>query len=67
MKRILFSNWHLMRIFRMAFALFLFYQAYATRHWFFVAFGVFFLFQAVFNMGCGPNSCTVNYKNQKNE
>jgi hypothetical protein len=56
-----------MRFFRLAFALFLFYQAYETHHWFFVAFGIFFLFQAIFDLGCGANGCNVNYKNQKNE
>ena len=67
MKRILFSNWHQMRFFRLAFAFFLFYQAYDTYHWFFVAFGVFFLFQALFNLGCGSNGCNVSYKTQKDE
>ena len=67
MKRILLTNWHLMRYFRLAFALFLFFQAYETQQWFFVAFGIFFLFQAIFNLGCGPNGCQVNYKNQKDE
>ncbi|MEO0045535.1 MAG: hypothetical protein RL705_726 [Bacteroidota bacterium] len=67
MKKIFFSNWHLMRFFRLGFALFLFYQAYETHHWFFVAFGIFFLFQAVFDMGCGANGCKVSYKNQRDE
>ncbi|MDI9258283.1 MULTISPECIES: hypothetical protein [Flavobacterium] len=67
MKRILFSNWHLMRYFRVALALFLFFQAYETKQWLFIAFGVFFLFQAIFNWGCGPNGCHVTYKNQKDE
>jgi hypothetical protein len=56
-----------MRFFRLAFALFLFYQAYETHQWFFVAFGVFFLFQSLFNLGCGSNGCNVNYKTQKDE
>ncbi|MFN3754731.1 hypothetical protein [Flavobacterium sp.] len=67
MKRILFSNWHLMRYFRLVFALFLFFQAYETRQLFFVAFGIFFLFQAIFNLGCSSNGCQVNYKNQNDE
>ena len=67
MKRILFSNWHLMRFFRLAFAFILFYQAYETHRWFFVVFGIFFLFQATFNLGCGPKGCNVSYKNKKNE
>jgi hypothetical protein len=45
----------------------LFFQAYETKQWFFIVFGIFFLFQAIFNMGCGPNGCQVNYKDQKDE
>ena len=56
-----------MRFFRLAFAFFLFYQAYDTHNWFFVAFGVFFLFQALFNLGCGSNGCNESYKTQKDE
>jgi VanZ family protein len=59
MKDLLFTNWHIMRIFRLAFALFLFAQAYYTHEWYFIAFGLFFLFQAIFNSGCGPNGCSV--------
>jgi uncharacterized membrane protein HdeD (DUF308 family) len=61
MKQLLFTNWHFMRFLRVALALFLFYNAYVTHEWFFIVFGVFFLVQAVFNMGCGPNGCNVNY------
>ena len=65
MKNIMFRNWHLMRFVRLVFAFFLFYQAYETQEWFFIAFGLFFLIQAVFNLGCGYNSCGVSYKNHK--
>ena len=61
MKQLLFTNWHFMRFLRVALALFLFYNAYVTHEWFFIVFGIFFLIQAVFNMGCGPNGCNVNY------
>jgi hypothetical protein len=37
------------------------------QQWFFIAFGCFFLFQAIFNLGCGPSGCNVTYKNQKDE
>ncbi len=43
MKTLIFTNWHLMRWIRLAFALFLFGEAYATREWFFIVFGLFFL------------------------
>ena len=68
MKQLFFTNWHLMRWLRLAFALFLFVQAYTAHPWFFIAFGLFFLFQAIFNLGCGPNGCAItNTKNFKNE
>ena len=59
MKDLLFTNWHIMRIFRFAFAVFLFAQAYYTNEWFFIAFGLFFFIQAIFNTGCGPKGCSV--------
>lgn len=59
MKNLLFTNWHFMRWARLAFALFLFSQAYVTKDWFFIAFGLFFLYQVIFNLGCGPNGCAV--------
>lgn len=64
MKRLLFSNWHIMRYFRIAIALFCFYTAYERNEWYFVAFGVFFLIQAIFNLGCGPRGCNVPSKNK---
>ncbi|PWA08718.1 hypothetical protein [Flavobacterium laiguense] len=62
MKDLLFSNWHVMRIFRLAFGIFLFAQAYNTHEWFFIAFGLFFFVQAIFNTGCGPKGCAVPRK-----
>ncbi|MDR6845994.1 hypothetical protein [Flavobacterium granuli] len=59
MKDLLFTNWHIMRIFRFAFAVFLFAQAYYTNEWFFIAFGLFFFIQAIFNTSCGPKSCSI--------
>jgi VanZ family protein len=62
MKKLLITNWHFMRYLRVAIALFLFSEAYTTKQWFFVAFGLFFLIQAVFNLGCGPNGCAIPQK-----
>lgn len=59
MKKLLFSNWHFMRYFRIAIALFCFYNAYQKQEWYFIAFGLFFLIQAIFNVGCGSNNCTI--------
>ncbi|MFE3870447.1 hypothetical protein ACFX5F_04345 [Flavobacterium sp. ZS1P70] len=59
MKELLFANWHVMRWVRLAFALFLFTQAYTLRDWMFIAFGVFFFLQAILNLGCSSNGCTI--------
>lgn len=68
MKIQLFTNWHLMRWVRLAFALFLFAQAVVLREWMFIAFGLFFFIQVIFNMGCDANGCAIpNYKNKKDE
>ena len=57
-----------MRWVRLAFALFLFAQAYILREWMFIAFGLFFFIQVLFNLGCGSNGCTIpNNKNNKDE
>lgn len=65
MKQLLVTNWHFMRFLRVALALFLFYNAYETQEWFFIVFGIFFLFQGAFNMGCGANGCGVNFDKNK--
>ena len=51
----------------MGFALILFTQAADKFEWYLVVFGLFFLIQAVFNFGCGPNGCQIprNSKNNK--
>ncbi|MFV8322838.1 hypothetical protein [uncultured Flavobacterium sp.] len=68
MKVLLFTNWHVMRWVRLVFALFLFAQAYILKEWMFIGFGLFFLIQVVFNLGCGSNGCTIpNNKYNKNE
>jgi VanZ family protein len=67
MKSLLFKNWHWMRYFRLALALMLFAQAYETQQWFYLLFGLFFLMQALLNLGCGAAGCNVNYKNKKQE
>ena len=57
-----------MRFVRLAFAVSLFYNAYETHEWFFIVFGVFFLIQVIFNLGCEPNGCAIpSKKNNTNE
>ncbi len=67
MKNRLFTNWNLLRIIRLGFALILFTQAADKFEWYLVVFGLFFLIQAAFNFGCGPNGCQIprNSKNNK--
>lgn len=68
MKALLFTNWHVMRWVRLVFALFLFAQAYILKEWMFIGFGLFFLIQVIFNLGCGPNGCSIpNNKYTKDE
>ncbi|MNF28093.1 hypothetical protein D3C85_104880 [compost metagenome] len=68
MKELLFQNWHFMRWVRLAFALFLFAQAFVLKEWMFIAFGLFFFIQVIFNSGCGANGCAIpNIKNKKDE
>lgn len=67
MKKILFANWHFMRYFRIAIALFSFYTAYEKHQWVFIAFGIFFLFQAIFNLGCGTSGCNIPTKKNNDE
>ena len=68
MKKLLFTNWHVMRWVRLAFALFLFAQAYILREKMFIAFGLFFFIQVLFNLGCSSNGCAIpNNKYSKNE
>lgn len=59
MKNTLCTNWNAMRFIRLVIALFLFSQAYVTKNWIFIGLGLFFLVQAIFNFGCGPNGCVI--------
>lgn len=68
MKQLLFTNWHAMRWIRLVSGLFFIQQAIQFQHYLFGFVAVFFLFQAVFNTGCGLNGCKVStFKKSKNE
>lgn len=56
-----------MRFIRLAFGIFLVFQAMETHQWIFFGFAAFFLFQALFNLGCGLHHCEIPQKQQKNE
>jgi hypothetical protein len=59
-KNVLTSNWYVTRWVRLGFAIFLFSQAYILQDWMFIVFGAFFLIQAIFNLGCCTNSCSIS-------
>ena len=59
MKKMLFTNWHIMRVIRLILAGGISYHAIATEHYFFLLFALFFLLQAVYNTGCGSQACQV--------
>lgn len=65
MKQLLSSNWHIMRIVRLLFGIFLIFQAVETHQYIFFAFAAFFLFQALFNQGCSANGCEIPTQNKK--
>ncbi|MFC5684137.1 hypothetical protein ACYE2N_15245 [Flavobacterium sp. MAHUQ-51] len=65
MKKLLFTNWHVMRWIRLAFGLFSLQQAFQYHEILFGVMAAFFLFQALFNTGCGLNGCTIP-KNKTN-
>lgn len=68
MKQLLLKNWHAMRWIRLIVGLFLVQQAIQYHEIFLGFMAVFFLFQALFNTGCGLNGCDVStIKKEKNE
>jgi hypothetical protein len=68
MKRLLLTNWHAMRWIRLVIGLFLIQQALQYQQLIFGFMAAFFLFQAIFNTGCGLNGCEVStFKKNKNE
>ena len=62
MKKMLFTNWHIMRVIRLVFAIGSSYDVIATEQYFFLLFALFFLLQAIYNTGCGPQGCEVPQK-----
>ncbi|PDS25380.1 hypothetical protein [Flavobacterium branchiophilum] len=59
MKKLIFSNWHFMRWVRLVAGLAMAYHAISTEAYFFLFFAGFFLIQALFDIGCGANGCSV--------
>jgi hypothetical protein len=68
MKQLLFANWHTMRWIRLIIGLFLMQQAIQFHEILLGFMAIFFLFQAIFNTGCGLNDCSIStIKKPKNE
>lgn len=59
MKKLLFTNWHLMRWVRLIFSVGIAFHAITTYQYFFLFFAAFFLIQAIFDTGCGAQGCQV--------
>lgn len=60
MKQLLLTNWHAMRWIRLIAGLFLMQQAIQFHEILLGFMAAFFLFQAIFNTGCGLNGCSVS-------
>lgn len=56
MKKLLFTNRHLMRRIRLIIAIGIAYHAITTQQYFFLFFATFFIFQALFNT-CTSGNC----------
>jgi hypothetical protein len=62
----LFSNWHFMRILRAAVAVWAIFEFTRTNDMLMLAFGGFFAFQAIFDVGCcGSSGCATSSQPHK--
>lgn len=57
MKDILLNNWHIMRIIRLVFSIFIIVEAISIKSGFLALFGSVFLVMALFNAGCSSGAC----------
>ncbi len=67
MKKLLFTNWHLMRLVRLILAFGIAFHAVSTENYFFLFFAFFFLIQALFDTGCGSRGCSISPTDITNE
>jgi hypothetical protein len=67
-KQKLFTNWHLMRIMRLAIGLWMLVVGIQTRDWAVGLFSTFFLYQAITDTGCcGSQACNTPSVRKKEE
>lgn len=60
MKRVIFSNWNLIRVLRLAMGIAILVQAVMAKDILFSMLGILFTAMPVFNLGCcAPGNCTV--------
>ena len=53
MQQTIFSNWTLFRLLKLAIGFFIAMDAFKHADWLFVCMGLYFVFIAIFNVGCG--------------
>jgi len=58
-KKLLFTNWHIMRIVRLVLAIGISLHAYKSEESFFYFFALYFFLQAVFDFGCKTGNCEI--------
>lgn len=64
MKRLL-TSWDARRIFYLVGAIWIILQAIMDRMWFFLPVGLYFLYMAIYKVGCAGGNCSVNYESTK--
>lgn len=68
MKALLFKNWNVMRILRLAMGVFIITQGIMANEWILTIMGGIFSLLAIFNMGCcGTSTCGRPIKIRKNQ
>ncbi|MDK2771195.1 hypothetical protein [Flavobacterium haoranii] len=58
-KKLLFTNWHIMRFVRLVLAMGISLHAYKSGESFFYLFALYFLIQTIFDFGCHQGSCSI--------
>ena len=61
LKERIFTNWHLMRIMRLAIGIMLIVMGFQSRDWAMWLFSLFFIFQAVTDTGCCSSAGCYNF------
>lgn len=59
-------SWNIMRLLRLAMAVFLIFQGIELKHWLVVTAGILFAILPILNIGsCATKGCSVNYRKTK--